>query len=160
MKKKTNRWKPDTLLVTIQKNKKSLLFLLFLSLTIPFLTSFLHKDLGDEVEREGIVTIKGEEVFRIGLSSQTPHQEFTLYPEPGEYTVIEVKGPRIRIKEDSTTSQFAVQKGWIKHPGESAVSLDQSLKLKISSVAVHTVGESHSPFKPKQEKEKEINDPF
>lgn len=132
--------------------KRSVFFLIVLLITVPILTSSLHTEVGDDVVREGIVTIKGEEVFRIGLNSKTPHQEVTLYPQKGEYAVLEIQGPRIRIKEDSTSSQFAVKKGWIQHPGESTVSLDQGLLLRIRSVEIAT--------KEEPDQKEEIDYPF
>lgn len=118
----------------LKKRFGPLLLLILLLLAIPLMTSALHTELSDDIKRTGVVTIRGEEVFRVNLNSQTPHQEVTFYPSKDQYTVIEVHGSRIRIKEDSTDSKFAVKKGWIQYPGETTVSLEHNLLLRIRSL--------------------------
>lgn len=77
------------------------------------------------------VRISGEEVYRVELSEDTPHEEFTLYPNEGQYNIIEVDGTRIRNKEDNSPDQLGVRRGWISQPGETAVVLPHQLIIEI-----------------------------
>src|SRR5690625_3916032 len=116
------------------ERRGSILLLAVVLITAPFLLSSYRPSIGDEVKRDGIVLLNGEEIYRVPLHSGTPHQEVTLYPSDDAYVVIEIEGPRIRIKESSDKDYFLVRRGWLQHPGESHVSLHHSLMLKVTSV--------------------------
>ena len=77
------------------------------------------------------VKIAGEEVYSVELSEETPHEEFTLEPDEGQYNVIEVDGTRIRNKEDNSPDQLGVRRGWISQPGQTAVVLPHQLIIEI-----------------------------
>ncbi|MDZ7834097.1 MAG: NusG domain II-containing protein [Alkalibacterium sp.] len=81
------------------------------------------------------VKISGEEVYRVELSEETPHEEFTLEPAEGQYNIIEVDGTRIRNKEDNSPDQLGVRRGWISQPGETAVVLPHQLIIEIQAVS-------------------------
>ena len=129
-----------------------LLFILVLLLIVPILSSSVQTKMSDNQSRVGTVTIRGEEVFRVALNSDTPHQEVTFYPTKEDYAVVEVKGFSIRIKEDSTASKFAVNKGWISNPGDTTVSLEHGLLIKVF--------ENGSDLKDKIQDEKNPQYPF
>ncbi|GEL65983.1 NusG domain II-containing protein [Marinilactibacillus psychrotolerans] len=77
------------------------------------------------------VKISGEEVYRVELSEDTPHETMTFYPADNQYNIIEVDGTRIRNKEDNSPDQIGVRKGWISQPGETAVVLPHELIIEI-----------------------------
>lgn len=77
------------------------------------------------------VKISGEEVYRVELSEDTPHEKFTLEPAEGQYNIIEVDGSRIRNKEDNSPDQLGVRRGWISNPGETAVVLPHKVIIEI-----------------------------
>lgn len=77
------------------------------------------------------VKISGEEVYKVELSEDTPHETKTFYPAEGQYNIIEVDGTRIRNKEDNSPDQLGVRKGWISQPGETAVVLPHELIIEI-----------------------------
>lgn len=77
------------------------------------------------------VKISGEEVYRVELSEETPHEEFRLEPADGQYNIIEVDGTRIRNREDNSPDQLGVRRGWISQPGETAVVLPHQLIIEI-----------------------------
>lgn len=77
------------------------------------------------------VKISGEEVYRVELSEETPHEELRLEPADGQYNIIEVDGTRIRNREDNSPDQLGVRRGWISQPGETAVVLPHQLIIEI-----------------------------
>lgn len=87
----------------------------------------------DGVNIIATITIDGEEVYSVELSEDTPHEEFTFYPDDGQYNVIEVDGTQIRNKEDNSPDQIGVRRGWISRPGESAVVLPHRLIIEITA---------------------------
>lgn len=80
------------------------------------------------------VSIEGEVVYETELSEDTPHETFTLYPDEGQYNVIEVDGTRIRNQEDNSPDQIGVRRGWISQPGETIVVLPHELIIEIHAV--------------------------
>lgn len=77
------------------------------------------------------VKISGEEVYRVELSEETPHETLTFYPSDNQYNIIEVVGLQIRNKEDNSPDQIGVRKGWISQPGETVVVLPHELIIEI-----------------------------
>lgn len=89
---------------------------------------------GNQTKIVAYVRINGEVVDEYELSEQTPHQEKTYYPNPGQYNIIEVDGQSIRVKEDNSPDQIAVMTGWISKPGQLSVCLPHNLMIEIKSV--------------------------
>ena len=126
-------------------NNKALYMIVFIILMIiPFVISSFNTVVGDDIRRDGIVVVGGEEIFRVPLNSKTPHQEVVLYPTEDTYVVIEYSGPKIRIKESTGTNLLPVKRGWIQHPGESIVHLELGLMLKVTSVVDEVINEDVS----------------
>ncbi|MGX7394300.1 NusG domain II-containing protein [Carnobacterium mobile] len=82
-----------------------------------------------------VISINGSEVKRVTLSEDTPHEEFTLHPAGKQYNIIEVKGKKIRNKEDNSPDQIAVKTGWISKPGETSICLPHKLIIEIKAVS-------------------------
>lgn len=82
-----------------------------------------------------LVKINGEVVDQFELSETTPHQEITYYPNPGQYNIVEIDGNRIRVKEDNSPDQIAVQTSWISQPGQLSVCLPHNLLIEIQAPA-------------------------
>ncbi|MGT2711831.1 NusG domain II-containing protein [Streptococcus oriscaviae] len=80
-----------------------------------------------------LVKINGEVVDQFELSETTPHQEITYYPNPGQYNIVEIDGNRIRVKEDNSPDQIAVQTSWISQPGQLSVCLPHNLLIEIQA---------------------------
>lgn len=79
------------------------------------------------------ISIDTKVVKKIKLTKTTPHQLFTLHPHAGEYNIIEIKGTRIRDKEDNTPDQIAVHTSWINKPGQQSICLPHRLIITIKS---------------------------
>ncbi|MCC5894292.1 MAG: NusG domain II-containing protein [Alkalibacterium sp.] len=88
-------------------------------------------NIDDDARIMATVKISGEEVYRVELSEETPHEEFRLEPSQEQYNIIEVDGTRIRNKEDNSPDQLGVRRGWISQPGETAVVLPHQLIIEI-----------------------------
>ena len=78
-----------------------------------------------------IVKIDGKEVDRYELSENAPHTEKTYYPHDGQYNIVERDGKSIRVKEDNSPDQIAVQTGWIYRPGQVSICLPHNLVIEI-----------------------------
>lgn len=108
-----------------------IVFLLIASF-IPHIVYGYHLGNIDENARIiATVTVSGEEVYRVELSEDTPHEIIELEPAEGQYNIIEVDGTRIRNKEDNSPDQLGVRRGWISQPGETAVVLPHQLIIEI-----------------------------
>lgn len=106
----------------------------FLLSFVPAIWTYSHSQpAADEQTRTALVKINGEVVATFTLSATTPHQEVTYYPNPGQYNIVEVEGERIRVKEDNSPDQIAVQTGWISLPGELSVCLPHNLLIEIQA---------------------------
>lgn len=79
------------------------------------------------------VSIDGEVVDTFILDEDTPHQEITYYPNEGQYNIVEIDGPKIRVKEDNSPDQVAVRTGWIDRPGQTSICLPFRLIIEIRS---------------------------
>lgn len=109
-----------------------IIFILLLGSFIPHVVYGMQlSQVADDAQIMAIVKISGEEVYRVELSEETPHDEFTLEPSEGQYNIIEVDGERIRNKEDNSPDQLGVRRGWISQPGETAVVLPHQLIIEI-----------------------------
>ena len=85
-------------------------------------------------ETVAIISINGKEVDRFVLSEATPYQEVTYRPKNKQYNIVEVAGKRIRVKEDNSPDQIAVNTGWISKPGDTSICLPHRLVIEISGV--------------------------
>ena len=135
-------WKEKT--KSVWNNKGLYMIVFIILMIIPFVISSFNIGVGDDIRRDGIVVVGGEEIFRVPLSSKTPHQEVVLYPTEDTYVVIEYSGPKIRIKESTGTNLLPVKRGWIQHPGETIVHLELGLMLKVTSVVDEVIDEDVS----------------
>lgn len=99
---------------------------------IPHIVYGIHLgNIDDDARIIATVTISGEEVYRVELSEETPHELIRFEPSEGQYNIIEVDGTRIRNKEDNSPDQLGVRRGWISQPGETAVVLPHQLIIEI-----------------------------
>lgn len=116
-----------------------------LSLTPPIATSLLYSQPDqDEINLVAIVKINGQVVDELPLG---PGQEqiITYYPNEGQYNIVEIQGERIRVKEDNSPDQIAVNTGWISRTGQILVCLPHQLMIEI-----------HQKGEPTEEEEEEV----
>lgn len=85
-------------------------------------------------EMTAIVSIDGEEVDRFILAKDTPYQEKTYRPKKKQYNIVEIKGTKIRVREDNSPDQIAVHTGWISKPGQTSICLPHRLVIEIIGV--------------------------
>ncbi|MGT2828361.1 NusG domain II-containing protein [Streptococcus hillyeri] len=78
-----------------------------------------------------IVKIQGEIVDEFPLSEGGEHFEKTYYPAEGQYNIVEVDGSRIRVREDNSPDQIAVNTGWIQRAGQFSICLPHQLIIEI-----------------------------
>lgn len=110
----------------------SLLLLSFLPLIL-FTLNQGNTTIKDD-ETLAIVSVDGKQIAEFPLSKDTPHQEKTFYPKEKQYNTIEVDGTRIRVKEDNSPDQVAVNTGWISKPGQTSICLPHRLIVEIKGV--------------------------
>lgn len=109
-------------------------FLLVASFIPHVVYGYQMSNIDEDAKIVATVSIDGEVVYETELSEDTPHQTFTLYPDEGQYNIIEVDGTRIRNKEDNSPDQIGVRRGWISQPGETIVVLPHELIIEIQAV--------------------------
>lgn len=80
-----------------------------------------------------LVKIKGEVVDQFELREGGPQQEITYHPNPGQYNIVQIDGDRIRVKEDNSPDQIAVQTSWISQAGQVSVCLPHQLLIEIQA---------------------------
>ncbi|WP_443255856.1 NusG domain II-containing protein [Streptococcus sp. S784/96/1] len=80
-----------------------------------------------------IVKIHGEVVDKFPLTEGGKHFEKTYYPADGQYNIVEVDGSRIRVKEDNSPDQIAVNTGWISRTGQLSICLPHQLIIEIQA---------------------------
>lgn len=85
-------------------------------------------------ETTAVVSIDGKPVDEFILNAHTPHKEITYHPKGKQYNIIELEGTRIRVKEDNSPDQVAVNTGWISKPGQTSVCLPHRLVVEIKGV--------------------------
>lgn len=92
---------------------------------------FLLFPLTNEVTAE--VRVDGRLVKTLQLRSGY-HEEFRLGGQT-EYNIIEADNGRIRIRQDDSPHQIAVQTGWISRPPQQLVCLPYRVVITLSSSA-------------------------
>lgn len=80
-----------------------------------------------------VVLIHGEVVDEFPLVKGGEHQEVTYHPSDTQYNIVEVDGDRIRVKEDNSPDQIAVNTGWISQKGQLSICLPHQLIIEIQS---------------------------
>lgn len=109
--------------------------LIGLALALSFLpvmiTSYQVAQEGDKGQKIALLKIRGEVVDQFILQEGGPHEEITYRPSKQQYNIIEVDGDRIRVKEDNSPDQIAVQTGWISEVGQISVCLPHQLMIEI-----------------------------
>lgn len=104
---------------------------LLLSFTPALVTGFVYNQSSSEESKlVAIVKINGQIVDELPLQ-EGQHQETTYYPNPGQYNIVEVDGTSIRVREDNSPDQIAVNTGWISKPGQILVCLPHQLVIEI-----------------------------
>lgn len=104
---------------------------LLLSFTPPLVTTFVYqKARNEENQLVAIVTINGQQADELPLGDGQA-KEITYYPNEGQYNIVEVKGDAIRVKEDNSPDQIAVNTGWISEPGQILICLPHQLMIEI-----------------------------
>lgn len=86
---------------------------------------------GQDNHLVAVVKIHGVIVDEFELIPGDNHQEVTYYPADGQYNIIEVSGDRIRVKEDNSPDQIAVNTGWISKEYQISVCLPHQLIIEI-----------------------------
>lgn len=105
---------------------------LLLSFTPAIATTFFVEQAPKPEESQfvAIVKINGEIVDKLPLQ-EGEKQEITYHPNPGQYNIVEVDGTSIRVREDNSPDQIAVNTGWISKPGETLICLPHQLVIEI-----------------------------
>lgn len=85
-------------------------------------------------ETTAIISIDGKVVAEYPLKKDTPKQEKTFYPKGKQYNIIEINGTKIRVKEDNSPDQVAVNTGWISKPGQTSICLPHRFIVEIKGV--------------------------
>ena len=121
---------------------------LLLSFSPPLVTAFIYNQANNEESQlVAIVKIKGQQVDELPLDVGL-EKEITYYPNEGQYNIVEVRGSAIRVKEDNSPDQIAVNTGWISKPGQILVCLPHQLVIEIQ--------EKGQPSKDSEEPEDEL----
>lgn len=104
---------------------------ILISFTPVVVTTFVYNQpKSEESKLVAIVSINGEVVDELPLQEGI-HEEKTYYPNPGQYNIVEVKGTSIRVREDNSPDQIAVNTGWISKPGQILICLPHLLIIEI-----------------------------
>lgn len=101
-----------------------------LSFTPAIVTAFTAGPAPAESQLVAVVKINGI------IADELPLDEgekalITYYPNEGQYNIVEVDGTSIRVKEDNSPDQIAVNTGWINKPGHILVCLPHQLVIEI-----------------------------
>ncbi|AYQ24203.1 MULTISPECIES: NusG domain II-containing protein [Enterococcus] len=106
--------------------------ILIISSLVPLFVFFIEKEneTTEDVIKYAVVRIDGEEVDRFDLDTIN-HKLVNYYPAEGKYNVVEIKGGRIRVREDNSPDQIAVRTGWISKPGQTSICLPHKLVISI-----------------------------
>lgn len=109
-----------------------IIFLVVLSfIPVLWFTVFHASAFNSDANTIAVLSINGQVVDEFILAEDTPHQEITYYPNEGQYNIIEIDGTRIRVKEDNSPDQIAVQTSWIERPGQTSICLPHRLIIEI-----------------------------
>ena len=117
------------------------IFIIIFSIIFSFLPVLIfgwqQRYVSADSEIIAIVSINGNEIDRFILSETTPHQLIKYTAEDGltgnQYNIVEVSGTQIRVKEDNSPDQIAVQRGWISRPGQTSICLPHRLIIRIEA---------------------------
>lgn len=85
-------------------------------------------------ETLAIISIDGKKVAEYLLNEDTPHQEKTFFPKNKQYNIVEIDGKNIRVKEDNSPDQVAVNTGWISKAGQTSICLPHRFIVEIKGV--------------------------
>ncbi len=121
------------------KEIKSLLkpldyLIILASVILAFLPSILSwKSLTPDSSRSliAIVKIEGKKVDEFYLHEDAGHRLELYEADEGQYTVVEQDNHRIRIKEDNSPQQYAVQRSWIEQAGDILINLPHQIIIEI-----------------------------
>lgn len=90
-----------------------------------------HQTVPTENHLVAVVKIHGEIVDEFDLIPGGKHLEKTYYPAEGQYNIVEIDGDRIRVKEDNSPDQIAVNTGWISKEHQLSICLPHQLIIEI-----------------------------
>jgi len=103
------------------------------------LAVFAHQQaqVPEDAQLIAVVTIGREVVARFPLEAGGEHFTVLYTSEDGlrgdQYNIIEVDGDRIRVKEDNSPDQIAVNTGWISRVGQTSICLPHQLMIRIEA---------------------------
>ena len=104
---------------------------LLLSFSPPLVTAFVYSQTDSQGSQlVAVVKINGQEVDEWPLDAGL-EKEITYYPNEGQSNIVQIKGSSIRVKEDNSPDQIAVNTGWISKPGQILVCLPHQLMIEI-----------------------------
>ncbi len=104
---------------------------LLLSFSPSLVTAFVYNQSdSQESQLVSIVKINGLVVDEWPLDAGLD-KEITYYPNQGQYNIVQIKDSSIRVKEDNSPDQIAVNTGWISTPGQILVCLPHQLLIEI-----------------------------
>lgn len=78
-----------------------------------------------------LVTLDGQEIYRINLDLVTNPYELRVETAQGGYNLIRVEEGRIRVVEASCPDKLDVKQGWISGASQSIVCLPHRLVIRI-----------------------------
>ncbi|TCD46240.1 NusG domain II-containing protein [Streptococcus sp. X16XC17] len=103
-----------------------------LSFTPAVVTAFTANQTPSGSQLVAVVKINGEIVDKWSLDPQhSKNQEVTYYPNEGQYNIVQIKDGAIRVREDNSPDQIAVNTGWISKKGQILVCLPHQLIIEI-----------------------------
>ena len=88
-----------------------------------------HGNKGDV--KIAIITLDGQEVHRVDLSSVDTPYEFVIEASSEGYNLIRVEKGRIRVVRASCPDQIDVKQGWISKTHQSIICLPHRLLIRI-----------------------------
>jgi hypothetical protein len=97
------------------------------------LWSAAHTASSKDAHAEAVVTVNGEEVWRVNLSEITTAKDYAVTGSSETWTVRAEQG-RVCILISSCPDQVCVHTGWLSSPGQSAVCLPYRVVLKVISM--------------------------
>ena len=85
-----------------------------------------------------VININGIDVDTFPLEAGGPNFTVIYDVHDGlrgtQYNIIEVDGDRVRVKEDNSPDQIAVNTGWISRRGQTSICLPHRLMIRIDAV--------------------------
>lgn len=98
---------------------------------------FAHQQasIPDDAKLVAVISIGGETIAEFLLEADGEHFTVLYTSEDGlrgdQYNIVEVKGDRIRVKEDNSPDQIAVNTGWISRVGQTSICLPHRFMIRI-----------------------------